>query len=462
MARHPARPAAGNDNASRVQLGPFWLYYRAEREQWFICWYDEGGTGRSRRTCRKATGIGGGSADRPPQAAEDALADHYAGWRKPVQQEVGKAYVEGLLADWLVHVESKDADPTRAADCVRQWLSFFEIERKAGRITGGPFVGDIKRALVERYIAWRKIQPGKRRGSTISGATISRELAALRASLNWAWQNEKIESAPFVPDIDSRDKPGPKELVYSPEQVARLLEAAIRIEERWHVHRFIMIMLSTHGRGEAILELDADTQVRDGLIHFNAPGRAQTKKRRSIVPIAPTLAPWLDGVEGKVIRYRTRMKDRETGEETVIFKPTASIKTAFEACLIEAGICEQEVDADGNAVWLPPRAKLGESSRRPKLVGIGSPNTLRHTISTELHTLGVPEAQIDAAAGHAGTGTNKKNYRHLRPGYLKEFVEGVEAYWRKVGDHTTAHLRSQRDPNVISLEERRRAQKSKI
>jgi hypothetical protein len=83
--------------------------------------------------------------------------------------------------------------------------------------------------------------------------------------------------------------------------------------------------------------------------------------------------------------------------------------------------------------------------------GRGSPNTLRHTISTHLHAYGVPEAQIDMAAGHAGEGTNKRNYRHLRPEYLKEFIEGVEAFWREVGKYTTAHLRSQCDPNVINF-----------
>ncbi|MGN6123981.1 MAG: tyrosine-type recombinase/integrase, partial [Sphingomonas oligoaromativorans] len=317
-------------------------------------------------------------------------------------------------------------------------------------------VSDIKRVLVQRYIDWRKVQPSPRRkGQTISGATISRELAALRASLRHAWENELIPSAPFIPDIAEKDRPGPKELVYSAEQVARILEAARRLEERWHVHLFCMIMLSTHGRGEAILELDAETQIRDGLIYFNAPGRAQTKKRRSIVPIAPTLAPWLADIKGKVIRYRTRMKDPKTDEWLITYKPTLSIRTAFDACLIEAGICEQETDEQGNALWLPPRAKLGETARRPKMKPIGSSNTLRHTISTELHKRGVPDAQIDAAAGHAGTGTNKKNYRHLRPDYLGEFVAGVEDYWMEVGQFTKAHLRSQCDPKVIDLASKR-------
>lgn len=461
MARRPARAAAGNDNGTRAQLGPFWLWYRAQRDEWCICWYVDGSDGKGRRTGRKGTGVGGGDeAGQPPQAAIDALAEHYGEWRKPTAVPVTEAGVEGLLATWLTHVEKNDADPQRARDAAKQWLIFFDIERRAGRITSGPYVSDVNRALVQRYIDWRKVQPSPRRiGQTISGATMSRELAALRASLRHAWENEIIPSAPFIPDLAEKDRATPKDLIYTPEQVARILDAAARLEERWHVRLFMLIMLSTHGRGEAILELDADTQIRDGLIYFNAPGRAQTKKRRSIVPIAPTLAPWLEGMRGKVIRYQTRMKDRATGEWLTIYKPTQEIRSAFNACLIEAGLCEQEIDAAGNAVWLPPRAKLGETQRRPKMKPIGSSNTLRHTISTELHRRGVPDAQIDAAAGHAGTGTNKKNYRHLRPDYLADFIEGVEDFWAEVGQHTQAHLRYQRDTNVVGLTTKGRRRK---
>lgn len=445
--RRDGGDAADNDNGRRAELGPFWLYWRGERRVWAIAWYDDGGGKRTRRICRKTTGIGARGEDgRPPQAAVDALADHYAEWRRPTQQPVEVALVEGLLADWLVHTQDTNADPVRAADCVGHWLRFFELERREGRITRGPYVSDIKIALCERYMKWRAAMPGIRRGTNVSGATISRELAALRAALRRAWKTEKIPSAPFVPDVEAKDKPGPKELVYSVEQVARLLEAARRLHERAHVHLYIMIMLSTHGRGEAILELDADTQIIKGNIHFLVPGEAQTKKRRSIVPIAPTLAPWLVGTKGKVIQFGTR---REDG--SVLTRPTASIKTAFEKCLIEAGISEQVVGDDGKPVWLPPRRKFGETEPRPAMRGVGSPNTLRHTISTELHTLGVPDAQIDAAAGHSGEGTNKKNYRHLRPGYLKELVAGVEAYWRKVGEHTDAHLKHGRASKSVKL-----------
>lgn len=289
---------------------------------------------------------------------------------------------------------------------------------------------------MERFHAWRAAQG-------VSGHTIARDTAALKQPLNWAWKRNMITSAPLIPNVQSKGEP--RDLVYTVDQIAALLEAAWAREDRRHIHMFAMIMLSTNARVEAVLELDKRTQVRDGIIYFNAPGRSQTKKRRSTVPICPTLAPWLEIYPGRAIQWQRRFVDAATGESCAELRPVVSIKKAFEKTLIEAGICEHARDAAGDDIWLPPRAKLGETVPRPKLVGLGSPNTLRHTITTEMHRRGVPQAQIETAAGHRGQGTNAYHYRHLRPEYLREFVDGVESLWDDVGKLTKVHLRYQCD-----------------
>ena len=63
----------------------------------------------------------------------------------------------------------------------------------------------------------------------------------------------------------------------------------------------------------------------------------------------------------------------------------------------------------------------------------------------------VRPGQIETAAGHLGEATNKRNYRHLRPDYLKEFVAAVEDNWRELRHYTTVHLRYQNNTEVISL-----------
>ncbi|MBJ6122944.1 tyrosine-type recombinase/integrase [Sphingomonas mollis] len=442
-AGQPRSRATKNVGSKRHELGAYWLWYRADRDDWAICWYVDGTDGRGRRTCRKSLGIGGGNTGQPPKAAQDALAEHYLSNQKPVEAPIAQVYVEKLMADWLIeHAQPNLADPVRYANGVAHWLQFFAEERSAGRLSGPPTVADINSALVERFHAWR-VQQG------VSGHTIARDTAALRQPLNWAWKRNMIASAPFVPDV--KNKGEPRDVVYSVEQVAQLLEAAWSLRDRQHIHMFAMIMLSTNARVEAVLDLDKDKQVRDGLIHFNAPGRQQTKKRRSIVPICPTLAPWLELYQGRAIQWQKRHVDRDTGEPWFEYLPTDSIKNAFNKTLVAAGICQQALDGDGKPVWLPPRHKLGETVPRPKLIGLGSPNTLRHTTSTEMHRRGVPEAQIETAAGHRGTGTNNRHYRHLRPEYLTQFIDGVESFWADVGKLTKAHLLDHNRAKIFHL-----------
>lgn len=437
MARQKAQ------SAERVQLGSYWLEYRAERDDWSICWYDPAARTRRRRT----TGIRGGGSAEPPEAAREALARHYLEASKPAApQPKAQAMVPELLTGWMRdHVATK-ADSARYAISVQHLLRFFDREQRLGRITGGVTVADVNKTFVDRFITFRK-------GEDVGGHTISRDLAALRGALNWAWREELIEAAPFVKDVEAKEKAKPRDLTYSMEQVAALLEAAWSRPERHHVFLYSLIALSTCGRSEAILDLH-DHQIDRGLIFFLDPDRDQTSKRRSIVPIAPTLAPWLEGVSGKVIKYRAERAPTKWADPDVpefFERDCYDLGNAFDACLVEAGISRPVLDARGKPVSLPPRRKLGETAPRPKLRGRGTPNTLRHTIITEMHARGVPEAQIEAAAGHIGEGTNKRNYRHLRPDYLAELIDAIEDYWSEMKRYTTVHLRSHCGPRSVSV-----------
>lgn len=355
--------------------------------------------------------------------------------------------VATLIDTWLTeHVAEKTEAPIRYTTSVKHLLRFFEHERRVGHVKTTVMVSDINKRFVDRFIRFRK-------GEGVGGWTINRDLKALRGALNHGWKNEMILSVPFVHDVEAKDKAKPRDLVYTPERVAALLEAAAGREDRAHLFLYIMIALSTCGRSEAILELDAE-QIRDGRIFFLADDRQQTKKRRSVVPIAPTLAPWLDGLKGKVIVSRKPKAERNWADPEVpeFFEyPCYDVGRSFESCLIEAGICTEVYDKEGEQRFHPIRHKLGETAPRPVLKGMGTPNTLRHTIITEMHRRGVPEAQIDAAAGHVGDGTGKRNYRHLRPDYLGELIAGVEAYWAEIARYTTVHMRSQSGPKIINL-----------
>jgi integrase len=348
--------------------------------------------------------------------------------------------VEDMTSRWLSEHVSGLAAPDRYANSVLALERFYAHLRRIGKMPDPYTVASVTPAFVRDFIRYRTEQG-------VSPPSISRDLKALRGPINWAVSEGIIPWAPRVADVKGKSKR--RELEYSPEQIAAILEAAASDPRRRHLILYMMIFLSTLGRSQAILELDADTQIRKGLIHFNAPGREQTRKRRSVVPIAPTLAPWLRGLKGKVIRYQIPSSASRVarGADPIWEFEVYDIGKSFEKCLVLAGeahpdlgLSRQATDKAGNPLWLPPRKKFKETRPRAKMVGIGTPNTLRHSIHTYLAARGVPKAQIDTAAGHATDEGTGDRYNHLRPGYLNDFIDGIEAFWAEVGQFTSVHL----------------------
>lgn len=421
--------------AGRYQLGQYWLWYRADRDDWCICWLHE------RVTRRKSLGIVGGTPDDPPEAAQQALADHFTRNERTTVYNAGpdQVLVEDITRQWLTqHVEHLN-DAARYANSVLVWERFYEHQRALGKMPDPYTVASVRTAFVRDFIAFREAEG-------MSPATISRDIAALRGPIKWALNEQIITAAPRIIDVKGRSQR--RELEYDREQVAAILEAAARLPERRHLLLYKMIALSAIGRSEAILELDADTQIKGNLIFFNAPGRDQTRKYRAIIPIAPTLRPWLEGLKGRVIQYKAAYseKKRADGAPEFFSRNVADIGRAFEACLIEAGtanphlgLCEHVKDDCGQLIWLPPRKKLGETECRPLLKGVGTPNTLRHTAHTFLASKGVPKAQIDTAFGHSTDSGTGDKYNHLRPEYLREFIDAIEMFWAEVDQFTDVH-----------------------
>lgn len=110
-------------------------------------------------------------------------------------------------------------------------------------------------------------------------------------------------------------------------------------------------------------------------------GRAQPRRQRSIIPEAPTLAPWLADITGTAIKYRaaTSVEKQREGGPSFVERDTKDIGRALESCLIAAhmakpalGLVQQATDADGNLIWLAASKKLGKTEPGPKMGGFGS------------------------------------------------------------------------------------------
>ena len=117
-------------------------------------------------------------------------------------------------------------------------------------------------------------------------------------------------------------------------EAASLLRASLRISRaRLYLPLFILIGLYTGQRKEAILSLRwSQIDFENGLIDFNSPEERRTNKRRSKIPIPPTLVPHLR-------RARLRGIDlgfviSETGERI------GDIKKSFAAACRRAGLLD--------------------------------------------------------------------------------------------------------------------------
>jgi len=443
----------------RVELGQFWLWPRLERNDWQICWYDD----RARATRRLSTGIGGGREGYPPVAAEEALAAHFTANARPSEpQSPSEAGVSEILSMWLGDpATQKLARYGRYGYSVKALERFFEQERQAGHVRGRVTLDHLKKKTVDRFIKMRA-------GEGVCGETIEGDLVALRRSLRWAEQEELIASVPHIKHVDPEDRSDPRGIEFDMEQVAAILEAAARLGERHHVRLFMLIMLSTHARCEAVLEassnqIDRVRVIGSGeerwILDTNGAGRKQTTKRRSRVPVCSILRPWLADAKGKLIVYRALVAERKWAdplEPEWFERPSYDIGKAFDACQIEAGLAHPSLKLV-RPVLGPDGEQLVERNKRTgeeqlRWRGIGTPNTLRHTCHTYHQVVGTPQAQIDMAAGHyAGEQGSGRNYTHLRPEYLKDFMAATEAYWEEMKRYTTVHIRRDGGAVIVPL-----------
>lgn len=210
-------------------------------------------------------------------------------------------------------------------------------------------------------------------------ATVSKELSVLRAALIWAKKNARLIS---VPDVIVPPKQPGKDRWLTRSEVARLLwEARRDPRSRLHLPLFILIALYTGARTEAILTLKWFPQVDldRGVIDFNPPGRAHTKKGRAIPPIHPRLRWFLE---------RARARTNSPYVLSYFGEPIKRIVKGFRAAAKRAGLDDV------------------------------SPHTLRHTCGTWIAQGGMDLYTVGGMLGHSDPRTTQL-YAHHSPDHLR-------------------------------------------
>lgn len=207
-----------------------------------------------------------------------------------------------------------------------------------------------------------------------SAATVRYELGMLSVALRWAKGKKLIADAPEIwrPAVPER-----QERHLTREQFRKFL-AEVKAP---HARLYMVIAIATCARPSAILELTWNRVNFDSeLITLNPGERAQTAKRRPVVPIADYL------LEPLKEAYENRQSDRviERGG-----KGLANIKKAFQAASQRSGVH-------------------------------ATPYTLRHTGAVWRAEDGVPMAEIAQLMGHDDDRTTQKHYARFSPSYLRK------------------------------------------
>jgi len=353
------------------RAGRFFLKARGKNRIQYICWYD--------KATRQTTGVSTGTADL--EEARKALYEHALKFDQPV---IGTdAQLAAVMQSYFIHYAQHlpSAHVQRAA------------QRDALEIWGDPDISELNRAKQLELVSTL-------RGRGLSDWTIDSRLNRIWAAMNWHKRDhaelvvpEQITAEDWKPVLEDCDR------TYSIEELGTLFNAAAEAPEnvrytREHWWRFLVLAVGTAAREAAIRELTvAQIDLAGGRIRLNPEGRRQTKKRRPIIPIAPTVAAELASwqIEGEhVITYYG--------------KPLATPE--FFDLLAE-------------------KSSVG-----------GSPKVIRHTVRTWLAEYGVPDSDADMFMGHKGRGSaTGARYTHRRPEYLRTVIEAIEALFDELSVH---------------------------
>lgn len=268
-------------------------------------------------------------------------------------------------------------DETTVGSIVQSYIA----DREAQGVSSVKRMRDAWKALCP---FWEKVDPGLidpqmcrdyRATRPVADATARYELMMLSTALGAALGKDKPKM--WLPPTPER-----RERHLTPPQFRRFL-SEVRAP---HARLYMLLGIFTLARPSALLDLRwSQVDFDRGLITLNPPGRAQTAKRRPVVPMNDQL----------LAELRQAYADRDS--EFVISrggKGIANIKKAFQAASKRSGVH-------------------------------ATPYTLRHTGAVWAAEQGVSMSELAQMMGHDDSRTTEKHYARYSPDYLRRVSSAV-------------------------------------
>ena len=355
----------GKDRTERIyQVGEFWLDRHPKSPYWQICRYNE----RKRQVSWKTT------AETDLGRAKEKLDEHFIEHRQPDNERPQDALLDEILADYLEdHMKGKESEG-RAATAIEYITAHFD----------GAVVSEVTRREQRKLI--KKLEDRE-----YSGAYIDDILGVLRAALNYAIDQERLDYAPKILTYERGASPN---FAMSLEELAAIVDA-IRYT---HLKKWMIVSLATAARSSTVLDLTpAQANFEFGWIDLNPAGRKQTKKYRPIIPMTDALQPHMATDSEFVVSYAGGKCD--------------SVKHGFAAAKKRAGL------------------------DRPTI----KPRSVRETMATLMRGLGVPAWEVSGFLGHRRPETTER-YAHYAPDYMSHARLVVDAIIQELNDMVALDL----------------------
>ena len=224
---------------------------------YYICWVE---SGRPRRRSTRTRDHG---------AAQKALAEHVLEHDRPRDQRPDEVTLQAVVVRyWHHHGRSRQShDPIRHA---LAWIT-----DQLPKVT----VAEFDTARQRQLIAAMKAHG-------LAAGSIRRYLGVIRSALLWASQNGEL------PETKPLARPEPEESEGVPPYTLDEMRAVLAACESEGERLMVLLWVGTLCRPGAVLDLTWD-RVTATTLDYRVPGARITKKRRAVVPLAPTLAAYL-------------------------------------------------------------------------------------------------------------------------------------------------------------------------
>jgi integrase len=253
-------PKQRSDQLGRI--GNFWLSRRPNSGQWCRTWFDPG----TRQTRRASLGT------ENLEQAKFVLAEwvtRNVALRREQPRDVPIAVV-------FARYYEKHAQSAIGADIQRG-----NLRTMLGVLPEGITVAELnleaQRAAVTALS--RRYAP----------ATVKRIFGATKAAVTWAWKNGELDRP--IPFASLPDGPN-RERALSVKELARLWDT----EMSEHVRMFLVLLLATSGRPQAVLQLTRfQCDLDRGTINLNPPAAGRPPPRRAGGGTPPGCPWWSPG-----------------------------------------------------------------------------------------------------------------------------------------------------------------------